>query len=297
MSVLKALQSQITSKKVVLVLATILVSSVISGCASKQKKQNVLSQEEQVELLQQKIEDFYAKAKKNLDRGNYVQAVEQYTALQRVFPFGDITEQSKLDTIFAHDKLQNREQAVRMAEGFIALHPTHPNVDYAYYMKGVAMFEKKKGRMAKLLNGADFDKVARDPQAYRESLTSFEELVKRYPESKYTGDAKQRIVFIRNKLAERELDIAHFYFENETYLAAVNRCKTVIYQYETSPAVEGALVLMEKAYNKMGLDELADSTNEMLLLNFPGHEKENYTSERKSLLNRLNPLSYIDGLF
>lgn len=293
MSVLKAFQSQITSKKVVLLFATFLLSSVISGCASK-KKQDILSAEEQAELLQQKIEDFYETAKKNLERGNYTKAIQQYTVLQRIFPFGDITEQSKLDTIFAHDKLENREQAVQMANSFIALHPTHPNVDYAYYMKGVVMFEKKKGRMARILNGANIDKVARDPQGFRESLTSFEELVKRYPESKYAEDANQRIVFIQNKLAQRELDIAYFYFQNETYLAALNRCKTIIYQYETSPAVEGALVLMEKSYLKMGLGELAQSTHEMLLVNFPEHQEELYTEERKSLLERLNPLSYIN---
>ena len=291
MSVLKAFQAKITSKKVMFIFAAIIISSVLSGCASK-KKQDLLTQEEQAELLQQKIEDFYEKAKNNLEKGNYTKAVEQFTILQRIFPFGDLTEQSKLDTIFAHDKLENKEAAVRMADNFISLHPTHPNVDYAYYMKGVAMFEKKRGRMARFLNASE--NAARDPQSFRTSQASFEELVKRYPDSKYTPDAKQRIVFIKNKLAKRELDVAQFYFENETYLAAVNRCKNIISQYENSPSVEGALVLMEKAYVEMGLVELAQSTHEMLTVNFPDNQSGAYQKTKKSFISRLNPLSYFN---
>jgi len=289
MSVLKAFQSQITARKVTIVFTTILISSVISGCASK-KKQDILTQEERAELLQEKIEDFYEKAKKSLDKGNYAKAIQDFTILQRIFPFGDITEQSKLDTIFAHDKLENKEQAVRMAESFIALHPTHPNVDYAYYMKGVAMFEKKRGRMSKLLSGGA--NQARDPASFRASLSSFDEFVKRYPDSKYTSDAKQRMVFINNKLAQRELDVAQFYYDNETYLAAVNRCKNIISQYEKSPAVEGALILMEQAYEKMNLTELAESAHEMLVVNFPDNEGRSVSESKKSFLSRLNPFNY-----
>jgi len=283
MSVLKASQSRFTSKIVLLVVAALF----ISGCASKKKK-DILSQEEQIELLQQKVEEFYAKGKKNLNKGNYTKAVEQFTVLQRIFPFGDFTEQSKLETIFALDKLQEREAAVKVANDFISLYPTHPNVDYAYYMKGVSMFEKKSGRMAKFLNGGNRN-VIRDPQGLRDSQASFEELVKRYPESKYTPDAQQRLVFIANKLAKRELDIAQFYFDNDTYLAAVNRCKTVIYQYENTPSVEGALVLMEKSYARMGLNELAESTHEMLMTNFPDNKEVFASAKKKSFLSRLNP--------
>jgi len=259
MSVLKICQNRFITNTAVLVVMAILVS----GCASKKKK-DLLTQEEKIELLQQKV------------------------VLQRVFPFGDITEQSKLDTIFAHDKLENRDQAVRMANSFISLHPTHPNVDYAYYMKGVAMFEKKKGRMARFLNGGGKD-IIRDPQAYRNSQESFEELIKRYPESRYADDAAQRLVFISNTLAKRELDIAQFYYDNDTFLAAVNRCKTIIFQYETTTSVEGALALMEQAYIKMGLNDLAQSTQQMRVTNFPDSESSQLASNKKSLLKRIIP--------
>jgi len=283
MSVLKICQNRLVTNTAILVIMALLVS----GCASKKKK-DLLTQEEQIELLQQKVDEIYQKGKSQLDKGNYTRAVEQFTVLQRVFPFGDITEQSKLDTIFAHDKLGNRDQAVRMANSFISLYPTHPNIDYAYYMKGVAMFEKKKGGFVRFLNGVNKNTI-RDPQAYRNSQESFEELIKRYPESKYAADAEQRLVYISNTLAKRELDIAQFYYDNDTFLAAVNRCKTIIYQYETTPSVEGALELMEKAYTKMGLNDLADSTHQMLVTNFPKNDASRLASNKKSLLKRIIP--------
>lgn len=284
MSILKMFQNRFLTKLSIL----IMVAFLVTGCASKKKK-DLLTQEEQIELLQQRVDEIYAKGKKQLNSGNYQGAIEQFTVLQRIFPFGEITEQSKLDTIFAHDKLENREEAVRMANNFISLYPTHQNVDYAYYMKGVAMFEKKRGRLAKFISGGN-KKIIRDPQGYRNSQASFEELIKRYPESKYADDARQRLVFIENTLAQRELDIAQFYYENDTYLAAVNRCKTIIFQFETTPAVEGALELMEKAYLKMGLEDLAVTTREMLAANFPENTSVAQTAtKKKSLLSRINP--------
>ena len=282
MSVLKASQNRFIRNTALILIAACLVS----GCASKKKK-DLLTQEEQIELLQQKVDEFYSKGKKQLEKGNYLRAIEQFTVLQRIFPFGDITEQSKLDTIFAHDKLENRDQAVAMADNFISLYPTHANVDYAYYMKGVAMFEKKRGRMARFLSGSG--KIIRDPQSFRNSKASFEELLRRYPDSRYADDARQRLVYISNTLARRELDIAQFYYDNDTFLAAVNRCKTIIDLYEQTPSVEGALVLMEKSYAKMGLNELALSTREMLVTNFPNNNSEQASNTKKSLLRRIVP--------
>lgn len=253
----------------------------VAGCSSKKKKR--LAEEE---LAQQQVEQLYEKAKSALDRGNYTFAIQYYQTLESNFPYGEYTEQAKLDMIFAFDKTNQIEKAVEAADNFIKLYPTHKNVDYAYYMKGVASFEKKTSAIDKFIKGGE--KTVRDPKPYRDSQKAFEELLKRYPNSIYAKDAKQRIVFVRNALAERELAIAKFYFDNQTYVAAVNRCKTIIYKYETSPAVEGALVLMEKAYLEMGLNDLAVSTHKVLLENFPDNQKELYT-KKKGLFSRLNP--------
>jgi len=265
-------------------LAVLLIAAaLISGCSGRKKSRGVNQ-----DLAKQQVEQLYGKAKKALNKGNYSFAIDHYRALEAAFPFGEYTEQAKLDMIFAFDKTQQADRAIAAADNFISLYPTHKNVDYAYYMKGVATFEKKSGRFDRFIKGNQ--EAVRDPKPYTDSMEAFEELLKRYPQSKYADDAKQRMVFIRNSLAERELSVAEFYFNNKTYVAAVNRCKHIVYQYETSPAVEGALLLMEKAYVEMGLDDLAASTREVLLTNFPENKKGAY-KKRKSLLSRLNPFS------
>ena len=262
-------------------LTVVFLALVVSACGGKKKKGGI-----DENLANQQLQDLYDKGKSALDRGNYGFAIDYYRALEANYPYGELTEQAKLDMMFAFDKTNQVERAVEAADNFIKLYPTHKNVDYAYYMKGVASFEKKTGRIDKFIKGGA--KTVRDPKPFRDSQDAFDELLKRYPNSIYADDAKQRIVYIRNELAERELFVAQFYFDNETYVAAVNRCKTIIYTYETSPAVEGALALMEKAYIEMGLTDLAVSTRKVLNENFPENTSKPY-KKKKGIFARLNP--------
>ena len=275
----KAWQQHTLVKLTVLFLA----ASIVSGCASRKKDGGVNQ-----DYAQQQVEELYNKAKRSLDTGNYSFAIDYYRALEASFPFGEYTEQAKLDMIYAFNKTDQADKAIEAADNFIALYPTHKNVDYAYYMKGVATFEKKAGPLDRFIKGGKGS--VRDPKPYKDSMEAFEELIQRYPNSVYSEDAKQRIVYIRNALAKRELAVAQFYFDNKTYVAAVNRCKYIIYRFETSPAVEGALKLMEKAYVEMGLDDLAASTHEVLLTNFPDNQKEVY-KKKKGFLDRINPFN------
>ena len=285
MSVFKApvKPNNVFSKKTMRIASVILLTVLVSACSGK-KKTDV-----EEDLAQQQVEDLYSKGKEALDKGNYSFAINYYRALEANFPYGEFTEQAKLDMLFAFDKTGQIEQAVEAADNFIKLYPTHKNVDYAYYMKGVASFEKQTGKIDEFIKGGA--KSIRDPKPYRDSEAAFKELIKRYPNSKYSADAQQRLVFIRNSLAKRELGIAKFYFDNETYVAAVNRCKNIVYKYETSPSVEGALELMEKAYLKMGLNELATSTREVLRVNFPENKQVSTKPKKKGLFSRLNPFS------
>ena len=263
-------------------LVIVCLAAVVSACGGNKKKGGI-----DENLAQQQLQELYSKGKDALDKGSYGFAIDYYRALEANYPYGELTEQAKLDMIFAFDKTNQIEEAVKAADNFIKLYPTHKNVDYAYYMKGVASFEKKTGKLDKMIKGGA--KTIRDPKPYRDSLNAFNELLKRYPYSIYAKDAEQRIVFIRNALAQRELTVAQFYFDNETYVAAVNRCKTIIYKYETSPAVEGALALMEKAYIEMGLNELAVSTRKVLNNNFPANKKARYKKKKQGIFARLNP--------
>jgi outer membrane protein assembly factor BamD len=268
--------SVLDTRKILLLLC---FCALMAGCAGKKKTQE--------NLAQQQVEELYTKGKNALNSGNYSFATQYFRALEASYPYGEYTEQAKLDMIFAYNKSNQTEKAVEAAENFIKLYPTHKNVDYAYYMKGVANFERKQSSIDRFMKGGR--KTIRDPKPYRDSEAAFNELIKRYPQSIYSEDAKQRIIYIRNALAERELAVAQFYYDSKTYVAAVNRCKTIIYKYETSPAVEGALVLMEKTYLKMGLPELAASTHAVLIENFPNYESTPFKPEKKSLLSRLNP--------
>ncbi len=259
----------------------LIFSALVAGCAGKKKTQE--------NLAQQQVEQLYKKGKRAMNVGNYQFAIDYFRALESNFPYGEYTEQAKLDIIFAYDKSGNVDKAIEAADNFIKLYPTHRNVDYAYYMKGVASFEKKQSRVDRFMKGGK--QQVRDPEPYRDSLTAFNDLINRYPNSIYTPDAKQRIVYIRNQLAERELAVAQFYFDSKTYVAAVNRCKNIVYQFETTPAVEGALVLMEKAYLEMGLEDLAASTHEVLVENFPDYKDTNFKKKRSGFFSRLNPFN------
>lgn len=251
----------------------------ISGCAGKKKTED--------NLARQQVEQLYNKGLQAMRAGNYKFAIDYYRALESNYPYGEYTEQAKLDMIFALNKSGKTEAAIEAADNFVKLYPTHKNVDYAYYMKGVATFDRKMSRIDKFMKGGK--RAVRDPKPLRDSETAFNELIRRYPNSVYSEDARQRIVYIRNELAERELAVAQFYYDNETYVAAVNRCKTVIYTYETTPAVEKALILMEKAYLEMGLAELAQSTRGVLLANFPDNASNAPRKEKKGFFSRLNP--------
>ena len=261
-------------------LILIISVSLVSGCANRKNRDRDLS-------LNQQVEDLYDRAKRAMDNGNYFIALDYYRLLEANFPYGRITEQTKLDIIYALDKTNQVEEAIDAADNFIELYPTHANVDYAYYMKGVASFEKKSGRIDAFIRGTDHR--VRDPKPLRDAEAAFLELIQRFPDSDYADDARQRIIFLRNRLAERELEVAKFYYENRTYVAAVNRCKHVIYQYETSPAIEGALLLMEQSYREMGLTDLAASTRDVLILNFPQYANQNArtSGQKRGFLSRI----------
>lgn len=264
------------------ILSLICVLVLSTACANKKET-------DAEELARQNAEFLYTSGKEALDRGDYNFAVNYYRALEASYPYGEYTEQGKLDMIFALNKTNQIDEAVEAADNFISLYPTHPNVDYAYYMKGVASFEKKQGKLDSFITGKDL--AVRDPQPYRDSEAAFTELIRRYPNSTYAQDTQQRLVFLRNAQADRELAIANYYFNSETYVAALNRCKTIIYQYETSPAVEEALILMEKTYLQMGLTDLAASTHAILVENFPNNNSEPLKVEKKGFFSRLNPFS------
>ena len=210
-------------------------------------------------------EKIYQMGSDKLRDKDYDKAITYFGKLESRYPNGRYATQAQLETAYAQYKKQDPVLCVAAADRFIKLHPNHPNVDYAFYLKGLAVFNER-GVIEKLTKQQISD---RDPRSLRDSFVTFKELVERYPNSKYTKDATQRMVYLANSLSEHELDVARYYMKRQAYLAAVNRCKYVIEYYPQTPGVEEALVVMISAYDLMGLEDLKNDTLRILQKNYP----------------------------
>ncbi len=216
--------------------------------------------------------EIYTEAVTYLEDGKYEKASEAYEQLDAQYPFGEYTEQGQLEIIYAYYKFDELPAALASADRFIRLHPRHPHVDYAYYMRGIIKFNENSSFVDRFL---PIERSLRDLSAPRDAYNYFSELVRLYPNSTYSPDARQRMLFIRNSLAYNELAVAQWYMDREAYLAAANRAQYVVEHFQETPSVPKALVIMTNAYEKLGLDDLANSTAKIL--------KENYPNELKRL--------------
>jgi len=208
----------------------------------------------------------YAEAKDNLNDGNYARAVKLFETLESRYPFGRYAQQAQLEVAYAYYKDNEPISAIAACDRFIKLHPNHPNVDYAYYLKGLANFNDDLGLLGGLV---DQDMSERDPQAARDAFLSFKELVTRFPDSKYAADSTARMKYLVNALASNEVHVAKYYMKREAWIAAANRGKTVLRSYPDAPALEEALAIMVVSYDKLQLPELSQDARRVLLLNFP----------------------------
>lgn len=210
----------------------------------------------------------YEEARAALDSGNYQTAIDYYEKLDSRYPFGPYAQQGQLEIVYAYYKGDEPASAIAAADRFVRLHPRHPHVDYVYYIKGLTSFNQGRGLLSGIL---PVDDSQRDPGAARQAFDDFSELVRRFPDSEYAEDAAQRMVYLRNNLARYELHVANYYMRREAYVAAANRAKYVVENYQRTPSVSDALVLLVKAYREMGLYDLAADSLRVLELNFPAH--------------------------
>lgn len=210
----------------------------------------------------------YQAAKERLQNRDYEQAIDYYEKLEARYPFGPHSQQAQLDLTYAYYKNEQPAQAIAAAERFIKLHPRHPNVDYAYYIKGLANDVKTGGFVSRLVE-KDYSK--RDTGAAREAFQDFSELTRRFPNSKYAEDAAQRMLFLKNTLAMHEVHVANYYWNRGAYVAAANRARYVVENYQRTPAMPDALVVLAKAYKAMKLPELSEDAVRVLQLNYPDH--------------------------
>lgn len=208
----------------------------------------------------------YEKASEQLKDGNYESAIKLYERLEARFPYGQYAERAQMEIAYAYYKDNEQESAILAADRFIKLHPNHPNVDYMYYMRGLASYDLTKSFLDSMFN---VDPTERDPKAARRAFEYFSQLIKKFPKSRYARDAVKRMIAIRNGLAKYEVHVASYYLSRGAYLAAANRSKYVVENYQRTPAVADALAIMVKAYNKLGMKGLATDANRVLELNYP----------------------------
>lgn len=210
----------------------------------------------------------YSAAKERLENDDYEQAIDYYEKLEARYPFGPHSQQAQLDLTYAYYKNDEAAAAVAAADRFIKLHPRHPNVDYAYYMKGLANYVKTGGLMSRIWQ-KDYSK--RDTGAAMEAFRDFTELTRRFPNSKYAQDAAQRMLFLKNTLAMHEVHVANYYMSRGAYVAAANRARYVVENYQRTPAMPDALVILAKSYKAMKLPDLSKDAVRVLELNYPDH--------------------------
>lgn len=213
---------------------------------------------------------FYAEGKKSLNEGDFEQAIKYFDQLEARFPFGKFAQQAQVEVAYAHYKYDEPEAALAAADRFIKLHPRHPNVDYLFYLKGLVNFDAGKDLISKYIPQ---DPTQRDPGAARASFDDFAVLIRKYPESKYAKDARQRMLFLRNNLAEYEIHVANYYMRRNAYIAASNRAKYVVENYQKTTAVPKALMIMARSYKQMGLDDLSADAMRVLKTNYPNEAK------------------------
>lgn len=210
----------------------------------------------------------YSRAQRSLRTGNYSVAIEQLELLESRFPFGRYAQQAQLELIYAYFRSSQPEAARAAADRFIRLHPQHANVDYAYYLKAMVSFQEDKNFLEGIL---PINPARRDISRSRESFDFFNDLIDQFPASKYAPDAQQRMVYLRNLMAEHELEVARYYIKRGAFVAAANRGRTVFENYQRTPVVPDALALMVEAYLLLDMPDLANESLLVLQTNYPEH--------------------------
>jgi outer membrane protein assembly factor BamD len=211
----------------------------------------------------------YAEAKEAMSDGAYDKAIKYFEKLEARFPYGRYAQQSQLEVAYAYFRQQEVASTVAACERFIRLHPNHPNVDYAFYLKGLANFNEDLGLLGYVSNQ---DLSERDPRAARDSFDAFKELITKFPESKYTPDATARMSYLVNALASHEVHVAKYYLKRGAHIAAVNRAQAAIKTYPDAPANEEALFVIVKGYDLLGMNDLRDDAERIMRKNFPKSE-------------------------
>jgi outer membrane protein assembly factor BamD len=208
----------------------------------------------------------YDQGQRAMQAGNFQGAAQAFLMLEARYPFSPVTRQAQLDLIYLYYRGGLVEEAIDAAEEFERENPTHPRVDYALYMKGLVYFDEAPGILERIFN---VDLSVRPPKDTQRAFSTFQELIRRFPDSRYVPDARQRMVFLRNRLAQYENHVARYYLDRGAYVAAVQRAQYAVERFPGAPELEETLGIMIEAYEELGMDELASDARRVLRESFP----------------------------
>ena len=259
---LRLISLKITGCFTVISRAAILSSAVgcliLSGCAGSDGQKDDADIWSETRL--------YSEATDKLNSGDFANCGKFFEKLEARFPFGPYSQQAQINAAYCYWKAQEQTQALVAIDRFIKLHQGSPSLDYAYYLKGLITFNDDLGWLGKF-TGQDLSE--RDPKAAKEAFESFKTVVERFPDSKYAPDSLDRMRYIVNSLAEADVIVARYYYQRGAYLAAANRAQLVIRDYDRAPAVEEALYILIKSYEKLKMTDLSNDAIRVFKLNFP----------------------------
>lgn len=211
----------------------------------------------------------YAEARDEMNSGGYDKAVPLLEKLEGRAAGTPLAQQAQLERAYAYYRQNEQAQALATLDRFIKLHPASPALDYALYLKGIVNFNDNLGMFSWLTRQ---DLSERDQKAAKESFESFKELVARFPDSKYTPDARARMTYIVNSLAQYEVHVARYYYSRGAYVAAINRAQNALADYRDVPALEEALFILMRSYDALGMTQLRDDSRRVLEKNYPGSD-------------------------
>jgi outer membrane protein assembly factor BamD len=208
----------------------------------------------------------YQEARGEMQVGNWKAARDYLQRLEARFPFTRHAQQAQIEIAYSFYKEGETAQAISACDRFIKLNPNHPSVDYVHYLKGLASFNDDLGLFGRALGQ---DPSTRDPKAMREAFDAFRELVLRYPQSRYADDARARMNYLINAMAQSEVNVARYYMRRGAYIAAIQRAQGALRDYQASPAAAEALAILMQSYDALGLTEMRDDARRVLERNFP----------------------------
>jgi outer membrane protein assembly factor BamD len=246
----------------VLLLASL---ALLGGCHSRQAKN----------LKKATAQSLYANAHKAMNNNDFEYAIKQYEALTSRFPFTDEARQARLDLIYVYYRKGEKESATDAADQFLRENPTHPRIDYAWYMKGMIDFERTPYAIERWFG---VDMARRPPASALKSIAAFNTVVTQFPKSDYAQDALKRLVYLRNRLAEYEVNVARYYVKRGAYLAAAQRAQGVIDQYDGAPAERTAVAVLLECYQKLGFTDLAANVQRVYAANYTGNPRNALSS-------------------